>query len=525
MAEDLYIPQLGQTVEEVTIVSWYVKDGDAVKQGQEILEVETDKAVFDVEANADGTIHFGPFKTGDVVPVLTVIATIGDPNETFTAGGSEKPVKKPEPDTQSAEVEELFIPQLGQTVEEVKLINWQVKDGDQVRQGQEVLEVETDKAVFDIEATADGMIHFGPYEIGDTVPVLTVVAVIGEKDAKFQVRSQKQGKPSTPIAESTRPETSSIPRSKAGAGATEKIFASPRARKLAAAKGVDLAKVTATGGNGIRIIEADVEAFLALRTEAVDMPLMPAEISKTVPLKGIRGLIAERMAESTQATARVTLFTEVDATLFSALRERVKTKKEKEWGFKPGYNDLLARVCAIALNRFPYMNARMHGTQIEYLAEINIGIAVDAERGLYVPVIRNSDNKTLKEIGKEFRRSVEAIHTGKILPETLSGGTFTITNLGMYDVDGFTPVINLPEAAILGVGRILDKAVVIDGEIKARKMMVLSLAFDHRLVDGAPAAKFLQFIKELIESPDERTLFNKSRYRRAKSPPFFIIRL
>ena len=511
MAEEVFIPQLGQTVEEVTIVSWTVKDGDTVKQGQEILEVETDKAVFDVEATADGTIRFGPFKAGDVVPVLTVVATIGSADEAFAAPAA--PAAPADTAQESAPAhsaephafEELFIPQLGQTVEEVKLVSWRVQDGEKVRQGQEVLEVETDKAVFDVEATADGTIHFGPYQIGDMVPVLTVVAIIGDPDASFATSVTKEGTPKGPETEVAQTLTTPRTEREATPIKGEKLFASPRARRLADAKGVELNRVTPSGGNGIRITEADVLAYLN-SADAVSSSLPAAEISAVVPLKGVRGVIAERMAASSQTTARVTLFMEVDATSFSALREKIKDEQEQAWGFKAGYNDLLVKVCAGALKQFPYMNARINGGQIELLARINIGVAVDAERGLYVPVIKDADSKTLREIGSEFRQRVEEIRSSKILPEALSGGTFTITNLGMYDVDGFTPVINLPEAAILGVGRILDKAVVVEGEVRVRKMMVLSLAFDHRLVDGAPAARFLQVIKEMIESPDEKTL-------------------
>ena len=505
MAEEVFIPQLGQTVEEVTIVSWYVKDGDTVKQGQEILEVETDKAVFDVEATADGTIRFGPFKAGDVAPVLTVVATIGNADEAFAAPAVVAQENVPASSAEPHTYEELFIPQLGQTVEEVKLVSWRVQDGEKVRQGQEVLEVETDKAVFDVEATADGTIHFGPFQIGDMVPVLTVVAIIGDPDAAFVTSSPKEETPKG--SEIEIPQALTTPRTVRETAPVkgEKLFASPRARRLADAKGVDLTRVTPSGGSGIRISEADVMAYLNTAGAAASV-LPGAEISAVVPLKGVRGVIAERMAASSQTTARVTLFMEVDATLFSALREKLKDEKEQAWGFKPGYNDLLVKVCAGALKQLPYMNARINGGQIEQLARIHIGVAVDAERGLYVPVIKDADRKTLHEIGSEFRQHVEDIRSSRILPEALSGGTFTITNLGMYDVDGFTPVINLPEAAILGVGRILDKAVVVEGKVTVRKMMVLSLAFDHRLVDGAPAARFLQVIKEMIESPDEKAL-------------------
>jgi len=458
--------------------------------------------------------------------------------------------------------EELFIPKLGQTVEQVTLINWLVKDGDKVKQGQEVLEVETDKAVFNVEAVDDGFIHLGPFKAGDVLPVLAVVATIGEEDETFKA-------PTTATAAaapaSASPKTvqavSNEPVSAGKAAAAGKVFASPRARKLAAEKKVDLSRIVPTGEGGLRVIEKDVLNYLAqssgdvkvspvakrmaeeagldlrnlqgsgLRGEitkadvegglasraansaALKAPSQPAlvnlppmQVSGTQALSGVRRVIAQRMGASAQTTARVTLLMDADATDLVALREKLKAKYEAKWGFAPGYNELIAKACAIALRRFPYINARLNGDMIERLAEVNIGIAVDAEQGLVVPVIRNVDQKDLQAVGREFRQYVEEIRGNKINPDHLSGGTFTITNLGIYDVDGFTPVINLPEAAILGVGRIAPKAGVLNNQIVIRKMMTLSLAFDHRLTDGAPAARFLQYIKELIESPNEVAL-------------------
>jgi pyruvate dehydrogenase E2 component (dihydrolipoamide acetyltransferase) len=229
--------------------------------------------------------------------------------------------------------------------------------------------------------------------------------------------------------------------------------------------------------------------------------LAQAEVVERVPLQGVRGIIAEHMATSAHTTARVTLFMEADATEFVNLRTRLKARVEKEWGFTPGYNDILAMIVARALREFPYMNARLAPDAIERLTRVNIGIAVDTERGLLVPVIRDADRKSLRELSAEFRALAERARTGKSLPDDLSGGMFTITNLGMYDVLAFTPIINLPEAAILGVGRITPQPVVREGQITARQMLVLSLVFDHRVVDGAPAARFLQYIKTLIEEP------------------------
>jgi pyruvate dehydrogenase E2 component (dihydrolipoamide acetyltransferase) len=437
--------------------------------------------------------------------------------------------------------EEFFVPQLGQTVEEVILVKWLVLDGTKVSQGQEVMEVETDKATFPVESNAKGYIHIGPYKEGDVIPVLTVVAIIGKPDDKFEVQvmgSSVSEPVSAPTPESvTTPESTSVTSAapiSAGYAGGDRLFASPRAQKLAAEKNVDLAAVTPTGYSGQRVAERDVIAFLAqapkvtpvaqrmaaeagvdlrsvsgtgpggriVKDDIARLATAPqAEVLERIPLKGVRAIIAERMAASVHTTARVTLVTEVDATEFVAARTRIKEKVEQEWGFAPGYNDLLAKIVAAALRRFPYMNARLASDAIEILEHVNLGMAVDTDRGLLVPVIRDADQMNLHQFGAEFRRLSEAARNGRSLPDDLTGGTFTITNLGMYDVDAFTPVINLPEAAILGVGRIAPKVVAYHGEAAIRQMWTLSLVFDHRLTDGAPAARFLQYIKQLIEEP------------------------
>ncbi len=451
---------------------------------------------------------------------------------------------------------EFFLPKLGQTVEEVTLVKWLVEDGARVSQGQEVLEVETDKAVFPVEANGKGYIHFGPYQEGQVLPVLTVVAIIGKENEKFAVKGAggEEPAPAAAAAELPAAESEAAAPEAAPAAPTEsgRVFASPRARKLAGEKHVDLGQVAPTGWGGERIAERDVVAYLShvpkvtpvaqrmaadagvdLRSVAGTGPggrivkedverlmkppavapaaaapvapaaaqLPPAEVVERVPLKGVRAIIAERMGASVHTTARVTLLMEVDATEFVAARERIKAKVSEPWGFTPGYNDLLAKAVATALRKFPYMNARLASDAIEILGRVNIGMAVDTERGLLVPVIRDADQKSLYQFGAEFRQMVDRARSGRSLPDDLSGGTFTITNLGMFDVDAFTPVINMPEAAILGVGRIAPKVVPYQGNIVVRQMWTLSLVFDHRLVDGAPAARFLQYIKQLVEEP------------------------
>ncbi len=466
---------------------------------------------------------------------------------------------------------ELFIPKLGQTVEEVRLVRWLVEDGARVDQGQEVLEVETDKAIFAVESPAKGYLHRGPFAEDTVLPVLTVVAVVGKQDEKFPAAGQSQpasgAQPETAAPVAAQPAAPSQTELQPPAQ-TGRVFASPRARKLAEAEGVDLSKVTPTGGGGVRVAERDVVAYLqsapkatpiaermaaeagidlrtikgtgaggAITKEDVQQaiaqrdqaskgepvapaaapapapvpapPVAPAppsapapqgDVLERVPLKGVRAVIADRMATSTRTVARVTLVMDVDATEFVAVRERLKARFAEAWGFAPGYNDMLVMIVARALRKFPYMNARMTSDAIEYLARIDIGMAADTDRGLTVPVVRNADQKSLRQIGAELRELVDRARKGRSLPDDF-GGTFTITSLGPLDVDAFTPVINYPEAAILGVGRIAAKAVVLNDQIVARKMMTLSLAFDHRITDGAPAARFLKHIKELIEEP------------------------
>lgn len=451
--------------------------------------------------------------------------------------------------------EELFIPKLGQTVEEVTLINWLVKDGDKVEAGQGVLEVETDKAIFTVESPADGYIHLGPFKAGDVVQNLTVVALIGKVDEQFTSSAGKQ--------EQSKPEQShdktigmqmpfeSLEGTQQESG---RKFISPRARKLASEKNVDLDTVTPSGGRGVRIVERDILGYLgqevkisplaqrmaqeagldlhslkgsgaqgeitktdveqAIRlanTSTAQSQIKPApsaqqEVVQRIPLKGIRALIAERMSASVHTTARFTLFIEADATKLVHLREDLKRRVEKEWGFAPSYNDLIAKITAKALRQFPYVNARLAEDAIEQLGHIHIGMATDTERGLMVPVIRDVDQKSLREFGSQFRQLVEQARSGRIALDDLKGGSFTITNLGNYDILTFVPVINLPEAAILAVGRITPKPVAVGDAIAIRQMWMLALVVDHRIVDGAPAAKFLQFIKDEIEKPDDALL-------------------
>ena len=433
---------------------------------------------------------------------------------------------------------EVIMPKMGQTMEEGTIVEWFVKEGDQVKKGDPLFKFESDKAALDAESPANGAVLKILHSAGTEVPILEVVALIGEpgEDISSYLAAEPGPKAeATPAATAETGTTAPTPTPAAPQRAPgERIFVSPRAKRAAREAGVDWTAIAGSGPEG-RIIERDVQAYIAAQPKATPMAQRmaaeaglelagiagtgsaarvtradvsratatqaPAEAAgQTVPMSGVRAIIAERMSAGAQTTAPVTLTTEVDAARLVEMREGFK-KAPLAGDIVPSYNDILALIAGRALQEQPNMNARLAGDQIEILPYVNVGVAVDTERGLLVPVIRDVQFKGLTQIAADFRELMNRARQGQSLPDDLTGGTFTLTNLGMFDIDAFTPIINLPECAILGVGRIVEKPVVKDGQITVGKMMALSLTFDHRLNDGAPAARFLQHIKQLIEQP------------------------
>jgi pyruvate dehydrogenase E2 component (dihydrolipoamide acetyltransferase) len=455
-------------------------------------------------------------------------------------------------------ITEVILPKLGQTMEVGAIVDWLKQEGDEVQRGEVIFTVESDKATLETEAPARGFLRKILVPVGVTVPVLSVVALITkttDEDISGYGAAPQVTTPGAPAAAATTPAEAAVSVDLGPAQPTMgRQFVSPRARRLAREEGIDLARLSGSGPSG-RIVERDVSAYLEampkitpvarrlaegagldlravagsgptgkVTKEDVELALAARHAPSVTPpaaaaaapapakpplvdlrasqvLSGVRAVIARRMAESHQTTAPVTLTTEVDATRFVEMRETLKASLADSLGFNIGYNDLLVKLVARALVDFPYMNARLDGDTLQELRDIHVALAVDTDRGLLVPVIRNADRKGLADIAREIRDVVARAREGKALPDELTGSTFTITNLGMHDIDGFTPIINLPEAAILGVGRIKAQPAVVAGQVAIRQMMWLSLTFDHRIVDGAPAARFLQRIKQLVEEP------------------------
>jgi len=431
----------------------------------------------------------------------------------------------------------VILPKLGQTMEEGTIVQWLKKEGDTIGRGDVLFQVESDKAVLEVEAKTRGVLRKILVDKGNKIPVLTPVAIIARPDEDIsEALSEQRGvapagaRPSAATPTRAR----SVPPGPILESGRGRILSSPRARRLAAEKGVSLSLIVGSGPKG-RIVEKDVLSFLEAQPLATPLarkvaaelgvPLVqvptrgarvtaddvraaaqvpvtpPAAEVEIVPLSGVRAVIADRMVTSARTTAAVTLQSVVDATELVALRNKLKTDLADELGFNVGYNDLLAVIVARCLAEFPYMNVRLEESGIRRLKDVNLGMAVDSDRGLLVPVIRNADGLTIKEFAVKFRELVARAREGKALHDDLTGGSFTLTNLGMFGVDAFTPIIRLPECAILGVGRIHPEPAIVGGEVVVRQRMWLSLTFDHRLVDGGPAARFLQGITRYVEEP------------------------
>jgi pyruvate dehydrogenase E2 component (dihydrolipoamide acetyltransferase) len=389
------------------------------------------------------------------------------------------------------------MPKLGMNMVEGTIVDWLVKEGETVEAGQVVLTIETDKATQEVEAPADGVLARILKHEGETLPCNAVMAVIlapGEDvPADIPEMIAEGVAPSADVevkVDQAAPAASQAP--EAREKEARRINISPSARKLAEELGVDITKIAPRGR---RIKREDVLAA----HEAAQAEGVPAVRGSQKPMTKTRRTIAEHMNRSARSTAWVGLTLEADVSALVDWRERLEAG-----GAKVSYNVLLAKLVAAALREFPYINAQLADDQtILEIDEINIGIAVDAERGLLVPVLRQVDAKEVTALQGEYEALTERATQGKSTLDDLEGGTFTITNLGNLEIEQFMPIINLPECAILGVGAILKKPVVVDDQIMIRPMMSLTLAFDHRLVDGAPAARFLQRIKHLIQSPSE----------------------
>jgi pyruvate dehydrogenase E2 component (dihydrolipoamide acetyltransferase) len=532
MAKTLELPQLGQTMEEGTIVSCLVKVGDKVSKGDVIFEVETDKATLEMESSAEGFVKKILVKTGETIPVGDPVIILGDKDEEIAddaAPASDKTeTKKEEPAAAKADtaavpagLKVLELPQLGQTMEEGTIVSCLVNVGDKVSRGDVIFEVETDKATLEMEAAQAGFVKAILVNNGETVPVGDPVIVLADdKDEAVSdevISSLKSGKPSQSAPEKTeepkapaktaRPAPAAKPA--APAPSAERTFASPRAKLTAQELGIDINRVQPTPG-ALRITEADVRkaaaagagakpAAAAFTSTLPQMPQPEHQLGESVKMSRMQKVVGDRMLQSKQQIPCFYLNTTADMTDLFEYRRQLNAGG----GQKVSFNDFIIKAMAVAVKQFPLMAGQVDGGDIKIAGDVSVGLAISVEDGLVAPMCKAADKKSLSEIAAYNAEMITRAKSGKITPDDLAGGCITLSNLGAFGIEWFIPIVVPGQASILGTGKIKDTLVPFNGGIALRKQMSLTLAVDHKVANGLYAAQFLDYIRALLENPAE----------------------
>lgn len=529
MAQIITMPRLSDTMTDGTVATWLKKIGDTVKEGDILAEIETDKATMEFESFHSGTLLYIGVQQGDTAPVDSILAIIGDKNEdisvligggvttttnvakteisqlTTTQETTTKPVDIP------AGVQVVTMPRLSDTMTEGTVASWLKKVGDTVKEGDILAEIETDKATMEFESFYAGtLLHIG-VQVGQSAPVDSILAIIGEKGTDVSaiinggVAPKKDTIATTTV--STPQPVEVAPSQQESVNTDRRIFASPLAKKIAQDRGIDLTLVKGTGENG-RIVKQDVENYKSSHTavsqniaaeSVAQKPATPVAAEGTQEVKNsqMRKVIAKRLAESKFTAPHFYLNIEVDMDQAIVSRTAINAIPET----KVSFNDMVIKAVAMALRKHPKVNSQWNNDTTLIHSHINIGVAVAVEDGLVVPVVKHADRLSLTQIGAAVKDLASRSRNKKIQPTEMEGSTFTISNLGMYGIESFTSIINQPNSAILSVGAIVEKPVVKNGQIVVGNTMKLSLACDHRTVDGATGAEFLQTLKQYIENP------------------------
>ncbi|OKL40377.1 pyruvate dehydrogenase complex dihydrolipoamide acetyltransferase [Pontibacter flavimaris] len=559
MAEVIKMPKMSDTMTEGVIASWLKKEGDKVSAGDILAEVETDKATMELESYEDGTLlYIGP-KKGDSVPVNAVIAIIGKEGEDISgllsevkgggapAAKAEVKEEKPEPkkeeakpaaakaeapaktavDTSNIKASVIRMPKMSDTMTEGVLVSWLKKQGDKVKSGDVLAEVETDKATMELESYEDGTLLYTGVKEGDSVAIDAIIAIIGEEGADYKALLEASSSNTEVREENAQTDeaieasvdattsekvqetkvTDTAGQETAAGSENGRIKASPLAKRVAKEKGFNLSQIKGSGEGG-RIVLRDVENFTpsaapqkAASPQAAPassaIPGAPAEAYEEVAVSQMRKVIARRLAESKFSAPHFYLTMEID--MDKAIEARASINEVSP--VKVSFNDLVIKAAAAALRQHPAVNSSWLGDKIRYNKHINIGVAVAVEEGLLVPVVRNADYKSLSAIAAEVKDLGGRAKSKKLQPAEWEGNTFTVSNLGMFGIEEFTAIINPPDACIMAVGGIKQTPVVKNGNIQIGNVMKVTLSCDHRVVDGAVGSAFLQTFKNLLENP------------------------
>lgn len=530
MAQIITMPRLSDTMTEGVVATWLKKVGDAIKTGDILAEIETDKATMEFESFYDGVLlHIG-IQEGQSAPVDSLLAVIGAAGEDISAllsGGNatetkeEKGVEETKSVTSSAVempagVKVITMPRLSDTMTTGTVATWLKKVGDTIKEGDILAEIETDKATMEFESFNAGTLLYIGVQEGDSAPVDTILAILGPAgtDVAGIAANYKAGT----VVEVSRTEEKVVDRSEAmpntqpSTSSSDRIFASPLAKKIAQEKGINLTQVKGSGENG-RIVKSDVENFTpsatipsasqavaeAANSVAAVQPFVPAGevFQEEIKNSQMRKTIARRLAESKFTAPHYYLTIELDMDNAIASRNMINGLPET----KVSFNDMVIKASAMALKKHPQVNSQWREDAMVINHHVHIGVAVAVEDGLMVPVLKFTDQMSLTQIGASVRDLAGKAKSKKIQPAEMEGSTFTISNLGMFGIQSFTSIINQPNSAILSVGAIIEKPVVKKGQIVVGNTMTVTLACDHRTVDGATGAQFLQTFKAFMEHP------------------------
>ncbi|HMX78741.1 MAG TPA: pyruvate dehydrogenase complex dihydrolipoamide acetyltransferase [Ferruginibacter sp.] len=542
MAEVIRMPLLSDTMTEGKIIAWNKNVGDKVKSDDVLAEVETDKATMEVVGYADGTLLYVGVPAGTAAKVNDIIAIVGKEGEDYKSLlGTDPAVAKTaetiaQPQTSNAKPEtpnlntqtvslpagakEIRMPLLSDTMTEGKIVAWNKKVGDFVKADDVLAEVETDKATMEVVGYEEGTLLYVGVEAGNAAKVNEIIAIVGKAgtDVSAYVAAEKSGANAQPAAATqaaaptAEPVTSNQPAGQAGpqpdAGSNGRVKASPLAKKLAADKGIDINKVSGSGDGG-RIVKKDIDNYVPSATPVAAPAAKPAaaqapvfttsaqEGHTDIPLTQMRKTIARRLGESKFSAPHFYLTVEIN--MDNAMQSRAQINEVSP--VKISFNDLIIKAVALSLRQHPYLNSSWMNDFIRQNHHIHIGSAVATPDGLIVPVIRHADQKSLSQIAAETKELNGKAKDKKLQPHEFSGNTFTISNLGMMDIEEFTAIINPPDSAILAVGRIKEVVVKKGEGFAVTNVMKLTLSCDHRVVDGAVGASFLQTLRKYLESP------------------------
>lgn len=540
MAIKVTMPRLSDTMTEGTVATWLKKVGDKVSEGDILAEIETDKATMEFESFNEGTLlHIG-IQAGETAPVDSLLAIIGKEGEDISAllaGGDAPAAEAPKADAPAAEAKTetaapakaaelpkgvvvVTMPRLSDTMTEGTVATWLKKVGDTVAEGDILAEIETDKATMEFESFNAGTLLYIGIQEGNTAPVDSLLAIIGPAGTDISGIAENYtaggaATASTPAAEEkAAPAAEKAPEAAAETSNGGRILASPLAKKIASDKGIQLSQVKGSGENG-RIVKSDIENFTpsAQAQTAASAPAAKQEASApaapkvfvpagevyTEEIKNsqMRKIIAKRLSESLFTAPHYNLVIEVS--MDEAMQARAAINSVPDT--KVSFNDMVIKACALALKKHPKINSTWKEDAIIINHHVNIGVAVAVEDGLVVPVLKFTDAMSLSQIGGSVRDLAGRAKNKKLGPQEMEGSTFTVSNLGMFGITEFNSIINQPNSAILSVGAIVEKPVVKNGQIVVGNTMMLSLACDHRTIDGATGAQFLQTLKQYIESP------------------------